>query len=298
MSQPPGSGPFGPPGVPGPYGQGPITPQGPVPAPYGQGPVTPQGPVPGPYGQGPILQQGPGQAWSSPAPPPVPPQRPTRSTPRWLPVAAVVVGLGLVFGGTFALGRLTAPAAVSDVSTARSSAPSPVSTTTPAPTSASTTPVPSRGTPTKGFTWDGRSLAGANFTATLPTGWLVDSSNGGDNDGAADGPPGRIYYYAGGTSPAATLCANILTTLRAAPTDPVTDVTDVRWGTLATVAKDLTTTNKDASGKTTGEPVAFTVYCVDLPTGASALLIAVSTPADHENNKAAVAGFLSSWVWR
>lgn len=277
MSQPPTSGPYVPPPGSTPYGHGAPIPQGP--APYGQGPIPPQGP-----------------AWSPPAPPRIPPSRPAPTWHRWLAVAAVVVGLGLVFGGTFALGRLTAPVATG-TGTTTDARPGPTATTTPAPTTASTTPVPSRGTPTKGFTWNGRSLAGANFTAALPAGWAVDPSNGGDNDGAAAGPPGRIYYYAGGTSPAATLCTTILSTLRAAPTDVANDVTGVRWGALATVAKDLTTKNKDASGQVTAEPVAFTVYCVDLPTGASALLVAVSTPADHENNKAAVAGFLSSWVW-
>ena len=51
---------------------------------------------------------------------------------------------------------------------------------------------PSAGRPTKGFTYSGSSLVGANFTATLPSGWSVSSGNGDGNDGAAVGGSGEM----------------------------------------------------------------------------------------------------------
>jgi hypothetical protein len=122
---------------------------------------------------------------------------------------------------------------------------------------------------------------------------VVAANNGDANDGAADGASGRIAYWAGGTTSAATLCPNVVTSLKAAPTDVATDVVGVRWGTLDTVARDLVTKNLD-----TGDPIAYTVFCVDLPTGASSILVAYSTPAQHGTHKAAVTQFLAGWVWR
>ena len=264
MSQPPAHGPY----VPGPY-------------------------VPGPYGQAPAPQQGGVQAWS----PPAPSAQGTQPSPSpWLAIVAVGLGLTLIFAASFLAGRLTAPTATTVAST--NSAPSAVATTTSAPASGTGTPVPNTGTPTKGFTYNGSTLTGPNFTATLPSGWMVSETNGKNNDGEAVGPPGRIYYYAGGTLPAATICSNIVTTLRAAPSDPVTDVTGVRWGALNAVAKDIVTKNKDDAGTVTNEPIVYDVYCVDLPTGASSLLLSASTPAEHAATKAAAEQFLAAWTWR
>jgi len=251
--------------------------------------------APGPYGQAPTPPQSGGPAWTPPAPPA--PRMQSSPTP-WLAIVAVGLGLALVFAATFLAGRFTAPQSSAHSSTTTSSPPSAVVTTTPSPTAATTAPVPSRGTPTKGFTFDGRSLVGPNFTATLPSGWMVSETNGNDNDGEAVGPPGRMYYFAGGTLRAATICANIITTLLAVPNDPVTDVTDVRWGALNTVAKDVVTKVKDDAGTVTTEPIAYDVYCVDLPTGASSLLLSASTTAQHAATKAAAEQFLAAWTWR
>jgi len=278
MSQPPGTGPYIPPGTQGPY----------VP-PGTQGPYVP----PGTPGQAPWPAQGMAPAWPSPPPAPTAPQPQPRSPRGWFAAVAIVAGLALVFGATFFLGRLTSPGAATPGATTTGSAPSAVVTTTPSPTSATKSLLPHSGTPTKGFTFNGTSLAGPNFTATLPSGWVVAANNGDKNDGAADGASGRIAYWAGSTTRAATLCPNVATSLKAAPTDVATDVTGVRWGTLNTVAKDLVTKSLD-----NGDPVAYTVFCVDLPSGATSLLVAYTTPVEHSTHKAAVVPFLAGWVWR
>jgi len=85
----------------------------------------------------------------------------------------------VIFGATFFLGRATAPAALTPV--ASGSVPSAVATTVPTG-SASVSLLPTSGAPTKGFTFNGPSLSGRNFTATLPTGWLVSANNGVSNE--------------------------------------------------------------------------------------------------------------------
>jgi len=277
MSQPPGTGPYIPPGTQGPY----------VP-PGTQGPYVP----PGTPGQAPWPAQGMAPAWPSPPPAPTAPQPQPRSPRGWFAAVAIVAGLALVFGATFFLGRLTSPGAATPGATTTGSAPSAVTTTTPSPTSATST-APTSGTPTKGFTFRGSSLIGFNYTATLPSGWSIAAKNGDANDGAAEGPSGGIAYWAGGTTRAATLCPNIVLTVQAAPTDVATDVTGVRWGALDTVAKDVVTKNKE-----TGAPVAYTLYCADLPTGTTSVLLATSSPADQSTHKKVVAQFLATWTWR
>jgi hypothetical protein len=197
-----------------------------------------------------------------------------------------VLGLAAVFGGTFLAGRLTAPRAVAPVAS------SAVATAVPTG-SASASSRPSAGRPTKGFTYSGSSLVGLNYTATLPTGWQVNSSNGNGNDGAAVGESGEIAYWAGSLIGAATLCPNVVASISAAPSDVSTDVAGVTWGSLRTVAKSVVTKSLD-----TGEPVAYTVYCVDLPTGATSLMMASSTPAKLAAHRAVVEPFLAGWVWR
>ena len=275
MSQPPGTGPYVPPGT-----QGPYVPSG------TQGPYVP----PGTPGQAPWPPQGMAPAWSSPPPAPTAPQPQPRSPRGWLAAVAIVAGLAVIFGATFFLGRATAPAALTPV--ASGSVPSAVATTVPTG-SASVSLLPTSGAPTKGFTFNGPSLSGRNFTATLPTGWLVSANNGDSNDGAAEGASGRIAYWAGSPVPAATLCSNAIASISAAPTDVATEVVGVRWGGLAAVAKSVVTKSLD-----TGDPTAYTVYCVDLPSGATSLLMAWSTPAKLNVHRAVVEPFLAGWVWR
>ena len=244
-----------------------------------------------PPGLGPFVPpgtQGMASAWTSPPPAPTALRPQPRSPRGWFAAVAIVVGLALVFGATFFLGRLTSPGAATPGATG--SAPSPLVTTS--PTSAAST-APTSGTPTKGFTFRGSSLIGFNYTATLPSGWSITAKNGDQNDGAAEGPAGGISYWAGGTTRAATLCPSIVTTLQAAPTDVATDVTGVLWGSLNTVAKDVVTKNAE-----TGAPIAYTLYCVDLPTGATSVLLAYSSPADQSTQKKVVAQFLATWAWR
>jgi hypothetical protein len=275
MSQPPGTGPYIPPGMQGPY----------VP-PGTQGPYVP----PGTPGQVPWPAQSMAPAWSSPPPSPTAPQ--PRSPRGWFAAVAIVAGLALVFGATFFLGRLTSPRAATPGATTTGSTPSAVVTTTPSPTSATST-APTSGTPTKGFTFRGSSLIGSDYTATLPNGWVIAADNGDNQDGSAEGPSGGIIYWAGGTTRAATLCPTIVLTVQAAPTDVATDVTGVRWGALDAVAKDVVTKNKE-----TGAPVAYTLYCADLPTGTTSVLLATSSPADQSTHKKVVAQFLATWTWR
>ena len=118
-------------------------------------------------------------AWSSPPPAPTAPQPQPRSPRGWLAAVAIVAGLAVIFGATFFLGRATAPAALTPV--ASGSVPSAVATTVPTG-SASVSLLPTSGAPTKGFTFNGPSLSGRNFTATLPTGWLVSANNGVSNE--------------------------------------------------------------------------------------------------------------------
>jgi hypothetical protein len=199
---------------------------------------------------------------------------------------AVVVGLAVIFGGTFYLGRATAPGALTPVTTAGP-------TVTAVPTgSGSPSLLPNSGTPTKGFTFNGLSLSGRNFTATLPSGWVVSAGNGDSNDGAAEGATGRMVYWAGSPVPAATLCPNAIASVVAAPSDVTTPVTGVQWGGLATVATSVVTKDTD-----TGDPVAYIAYCVHLPSGATSLLMAWSVPADFSTHRAVVEQFLSRWVW-
>jgi hypothetical protein len=193
----------------------------------------------------------------------------------------------VVFGGTFILGRATAPGAITPGATTT------VPSVTAVRTGSGPPSLPTAGAPTKGFTFSGLSLSGRNFTATLPTGWVVSADNGNSNDGSAEGATGQIAYWAGSQVPAASLCPNVIASVVAAPTDVSTDVTGVRWGGLVTVAKSVVTKSLD-----TGEPVAYTVYCVNLPTGATSLLTSWSTPAQLSAHRAVVEPFLAGWAWR
>jgi len=214
-----------------------------------------------------------------------PAARPSRR-PYGLVVLAVVVTL-VIAGVGYAIGRASQTAA-QPPATASARA-----TSTSGPTSVrSTTPQVAAGTPTKGFTFAGRSITGPGYAATLPDGWAVASGNGTTNDGEAVSTLGRFYYFEGGTDPATAVCPRVADSVRAKDSDVAAPQDPTPWGTVPAVTYSLVTADKDS-----GAPVAYTLYCVDIPSGGSATMVAVSAVARQEATRTAAEAFLESWVW-
>ena len=210
---------------------------------------------PGPYGpSGPYVQPG--------YPPNVPPQAPQPPAPyaprsnRPLVIVAVVLGLAVIFAGTYMVGRLTAPTAPAAVST----------TATVAGTSAGASTASKTSTPQRvGFTLTGSTLSGPGFTANMPSGWTLAAENGVDNnDGVIEnGSKNTLAYFASDPSSATTRCHYAAENYRAKMGGAVVDLPTVPWGNGTAVVKELKTKYS------TGEAIGLDIYCVDRPGNAT-----------------------------
>jgi hypothetical protein len=251
-------------GSPGPYG------------PSGQ-PAQPDRPVqPGqPAQPAPPVQPGPPYAMQL-APAPVPPRS---NTP--LVIVAVLLGVAVVFAGTYLVGRLTAPPAPS----AASSVATPASHRS---GSASTTTVQRAG-----FTLNGSTLSGPGFAARMPSGWALAADNGSsDTDGVIEnGSDNSIAYFATDPTSAVTRCHNAFESYRVKLGGTVVDLPNVRWANGTAVVKELETKYS------TGQEIGLNIYCVDRPGNTSAAILSIAARNHQATNKAAAEALLGSWTW-
>lgn len=257
MTQPPGPhGPYGPQSAPTPH---PHVPSGypQAPGPYRQAP-SPYAHAPVPYAQAPQLPT------------------PTRRARPALVAVAVVLGLALILGASYVIGRVTAPAPQPTASAAVSTSPTPTSSPTPTKNRA-------------GFTLDGTVLSGSTFTARIPDGWTLADSNGVSNDGEIVKDRGVITYSAPRTGTALARCTDVIESFHQKFGGNVLELNG-NWGRRATVTRHLV-----APG-TNGREVSLLVWCVDRPDGTSPLLMS-ATDTDHVQVAKDAVSLLDSWAW-
>ena len=238
---------------------------------------------PGPYGppgpQGPYAQQ--------PAPPSYPsapsaqPPVPKRRNPGLI-VLVVVLGLALVGGAVWVLGRvvnptITAPTISLGAQTSATSTPTP----TPTPS-----PMPSYGVK---FTLEGDVLRGPTFTARMPAGWTLADTNGDKNEGSIVKDRAFINYFGLTTDTAEARCTKIIESYHTRYGGTVETLTG-HWGRRETVTKHLI-----APG-TENREVSMLATCVDRPGGQAALMLS-GTDTDHIQVATDLVSLLNSWEW-
>lgn len=301
------------------YGQPTPTPQYGVAqgAPYGQAaPPTQQPsqqqpsqqqPSQGQYGQQPYVPgqtaqtgwTGASQAYTPPTG--FPPAPPAKKSKTGLIVVGVVAALALVFGGGYLVYRASQNKAV-DVVVIQStpamptSAAAPSTTQSSSPTTRSSSPSASAsGNP--GFRLSGSTLTGVGVTATLPAGWKLSPTNGGENEGQIiDANRNYIEYYSGFSRNAAANCAHQAEWAASAAgvesSDPPVTVDGVTWAGSPAVA--ITVTMKRAS-QTEREVLGY--YCVD-HNGDSYALRSIAWDSDAADVVTGAKALLASWKWQ
>ena len=311
-----GPGSYGPPGPPVQPGQPyPAQPGQPYPGqpyqgqPYGVGHQTPAQATPYPQPSYPAASQpsyppppqpyptAPQPSWSmgsQHAPSgPVPPLAPAPDAPRSrrpLVIVAVLLGVAIIFAGTYVIGRLTAPTAPVAVSSAPTLAATRTSTSAKASASTSTS-----GTSTRvGFTLTGATLSGPGFTARMPSGWTLGSANGDStNDGEIEnGTDNSIAFFATDPSSAASRCSNAAGSFRSKLGGTVVDLPNVPWANGTAVVKELET---KYSG---GQAIGIDIYCVDRANTTSAAILSIASPEHQATNRATAEALIASWAWR
>jgi hypothetical protein len=194
---------------------------------------------------------------------------------RTLVIVAILLGIAVVFAGTYVVGWLSAPLA--DLT------PLPMLNVTPTAGTVART----------GFTLAGSTLSGPGFTARAPSGWTLGADNGvSTNDGVIEnGADNSLAYFASDPNPAATKCSNAMGSYRAKLGGTVVDLPNVTWANGTAVVKELETTYSN------GQAIGIDVYCVDRPNNTSAALLSIAAPEHQATNKAAAESLLASWFW-
>jgi hypothetical protein len=197
-----------------------------------------------------------------------------------LVIVAVLLGMAVVFAGTYLVGQLTASPAPSAASS--------VVTVTHSSAGASTTTAQRAG-----FTLNGLTLSGRGFTARMPSGWTLAADNGNsDTDGVIEnGTDNSLAFFATDPTSASTRCRNAFDSYRAKLGGTVVDLPSVRWATGTAVVKELETKYS------TGQEIGLNIYCVDRPGNTSAAILSIAALNHQATNKAAAEALLASWTW-
>lgn len=269
------------------------TPPAPSTPSYG-GPASPQPYVPGQSAQGGWQGNGPAtpQAY---APAGGLPPAPGKKSKTGLIIGVVAAVLVLLVGGGYLVSKalnkdtpiaITTPSVNSSASKAATSAAKSSSKST-ASSSASGYP---------GFSQSGTALTGDGFTAVLPKGWTVSSSNGGKNEGEiVDAYNNVIDYYSDFSRNAAANCSYqtglIASTSGVESADPVVKVDGITWGGSPAIGAKVTF--KRAS-QTKKEVVGF--YCVDY-SGISYMVRSIAWVDDDASVLEGTKSLLGSWKW-